>query len=396
MPKERIGIMGGTLNPVHRGHIAMALAAMESASLDRVLFLPDGQPPHKAGIAPAEDRWRMLVAATAGLKHVEPCRMELDRPGTTYTYDTLTSLREQFPKAALYYIIGADTLMQLKNWYRWEEVLPLCTFLVCPREFGGDREEIRAERERLEGLGARFKPVRMDVMDVSSSGLREALARGEDTPLLPAQVREYCGLMGLYGMTPAVPEAAAWMPRLFGDLSPKRFAHTLGVVCSARELALAHGADLRSAMTAALLHDCAKCLPLKEMQRIARENRLTEDPEIMDSGALLHAPVGAWMAEHVYGVTDPEILSAIAVHTTGCPGMGTLDMVVFLADKIEPGRPGFPLLARMRETAPRSLPGAMCLSLEGTADYVKESGRKLHPRSAETLAWVKSVLKESK
>ncbi len=392
MPKERIGIMGGTLNPVHKGHIAMALAAMETASLDRVLFLPDGQPPHKTGIAPAEDRWRMLVAATAGLKHVEPCRMELDRPGTTYTYDTLTSLREQFPKAALYYIIGADTLMQLHNWHRWQEVLPLCTFLVCPRVTGNEAAELVEERRRLTALGGKFISVRMDVMNVSSSELREKLQRGEETPLLPAQVREYCTLTGLYGVEPAVPEAPQWMPRLFADLTVKRFAHTLGVAYSARSLARNHGVDIRQAETAALLHDCAKCLPLKEMQRIARENRLTEDPDILASGALLHAPVGAWMAEHVYGVTDPEILRAIEVHTTGTAGMTKLDMVVFLADKVEPGRESFPLLSRMRMMAPLSLERAMMLSLEGTASHVQSGGKKLHPKSVETLAWIRTQI----
>ncbi len=392
MPKERIGIMGGTFNPVHQGHIAMALAAMKTASLDRVLFLPDGQPPHKTGITPAEDRWRMLVAATVNLKHVEPCRMELDRAGTTYTFDTLTSLREQFPKADLYYIIGADTLMQLKNWYRWQEVLPLCTFLVCPRVGTDGAAELQAERKRLTALGGRFTSVTMELINVSSSEIREQLAAGLDTPRLPPQVREYASLMGLYGMTGSIPQAAEWMPRLFGDLTAKRFAHSLGVAHSARALARNHGVDPLKAETAALLHDCAKCFPLKELQQIAQENHLTEDRVVLASNALLHAPVGAWMAERVYGVTDPEILEAIRVHTTGKAGMTPLDMVVFLADKVEPGRPAFPLLARMRMLAPLSLPRAMIASLEGTEEYVKDSGKDLHPQSREALDWIKANL----
>ena len=116
MAKERIGIMGGTLDPVHMGHIGMAKAAMASAKLDHVLMLPSGVPPHKTGVASALDRWYMLCAAVAQEPGLEPCRIELDRSGTTYTVDTLSVMREQFPKAELYYIIGSDTLMELHNW----------------------------------------------------------------------------------------------------------------------------------------------------------------------------------------------------------------------------------------------------------------------------------------
>ena len=125
------------------------------------------------------------------------------------------------------------------------------------------------------------------------------------------------------------------------------------------------------------------------MQQIALENRLTEDSTLLASNALLHALVGAWMAEHVYGVTDPEILEAIRVHTTGKPGMTPLDMTVYLADKVEPGRQAFPMLAKLRMLAPLSLTRAMAASLEGTRDYVKDGGKSLHPQSLETLAWIR-------
>ena len=387
--KERIGILGGTFHPIHQGHLGMALAAMDTASLDRVLMLPDSVPPHKTNIAPAEDRWRMLVAATAGIKGLEPCRLELDREGTTYTYDTLVHLHEAFPKADLYYIIGADTLMQLHSWHRSEEVLGLCTFLVCPRACETPAAEMGAERKRLTALGGRFLSVNMDPINVSSTELRSALAEDRPTPLLPVTVREYCSLLGLCGAQARIPEAAAWMPRLFADLNARRYAHTLGVAHSARALARNHGVDQRKAEIAALLHDCAKCLPLKEMQRIATENQLTRDPSVLSSGALLHAVAGAWMAEHVYGVSDPEILHAIAVHTTGAPVMSKLDMVVCLADKIEPGRETYPLLAKVRMMAPLSLERALTATLEGTVSYVEKGGKALHPETLQTLEWLR-------
>ncbi len=388
MAKERIGIMGGTFNPIHLGHIAMAQAAIKAGSLDRVLFLPDGQPPHKSGIAPAEHRWRMVCAAVAPYKRMEPSRMELDRTGTTYTFDTLTALRELYPKASLFYIIGADTLMQLHTWHRWQEVLTLCTFLVCPRDDLTPGEEFRQERRRLQEMGARFVMVDMKPVDVSSTAIREALPSDEPIGHFDPAVQEYIGLTGLYGLSPRVPEADDWMPRLFADLTGRRFAHTLGVAWSARHLAQIHGEDAYKAEAAALLHDCAKCLPLKDMQRIAADAKITQDRSVLESGALLHAPVGAWMAEHVYGVTDPEILSAIAAHTTGKPGMSGLDMVVNIADTIEPGRESYPLLSRIREASERSLREAMLLCLSGTVEHVEKSGRFLNTGTLQTLTWL--------
>ena len=396
MAKERIGIMGGTFNPIHEGHLHIAQAAMKAARLDRVLFLPDGQPPHKKDIAPQEDRWRMVCAAVCGCSGFEPDRMELDRTGTTYTFDTLTALRERLPKAQLFYIIGTDTLMELKNWHRYQEVLKLCTFLVCPRTTQVPPEALVAERRRLTEAGAALISIDAEVMDVSSTQLRNALQRGDAAGLVPPVVQEYIALTGLYGGEPASPDMQQWMERLFRELNIRRFAHSIGVAYTARSLARNHGVNPRKAEIAALLHDCAKCMPLEELQRLAREHQLVEDPSLMQSNALLHAPVGAHLARTVYGVNDPEILSAIACHTTGKHDMSPLDLIIYIADKIEPTRKDYPALSKMRMMAPLSLERAALMSLEGTESYVTKGGKPLHPQSLKTIAWLKGRLASAK
>ena len=137
--------------------------------------------------------------------------------------------------------------MELHNWRMFERVLKLCTFLVCPRTVKSTAAELDAERRRLTDMGGRFQSVSMELADVSSTAVREALANDTPTPLLPVTVREYCGLLGLYGAQARVPEATAWMKPLFNDLSNKRFAHTLAVASTARSLALIHHADARKA-----------------------------------------------------------------------------------------------------------------------------------------------------
>jgi len=391
MGRERIGIMGGTLDPVHDGHLRMAQYALQHASLSQVLMLPSGNPPHKPHVTPAEDRWRMLCAVCAGQEGLVPCREELDRSGTIYTVDTLSILKEKYPNADLYYLIGADTLMELKRWREYSRVLHLTRFLVCPRSSRYTPDELEAERSRLTMLGGHIDWLDMEVLDVSSTGLREAIRLGQEAAHLPVQVQEYAETCGLYGADPRIPEASQWMPRLFADLSHKRFSHTLGVAATARRLAMVHGLDADRAEMAGLLHDCAKCMPLKDMQRLARDNRLTGDKALMESGALLHAIVGEYRARTDYGMTDPAILGAIRRHTTGAPGMTKLDMAVWLADAIEPTRAPYPLLEELRALAEVSLEQAILTSMENTLAYVRKKGEHVHPATMQTVEWLRTL-----
>ena len=188
------------------------------------------------------------------------------------------------------------------------------------------------------------------------------------------------------------PRAPRWVGMLSASLKPGRFAHSLSVAWMSRRLARIHGIDSLRAEQAGLLHDCAKSLPLEEMQRIAVEHSLTDDREMLASGALLHSVVGSWVAREEYGMTDPEVLQAISYHNTGFPGMTRLDMCVCLSDSIEPLRESYPHLEEVRALAESSLERALLLSLDGTADYVISRGKYLHPRTQNTIAWLKTKL----
>lgn len=223
-------------------------------------------------------------------------------------------------------------------------------------------------------------------------GSRLALlsAPNQDEALSPS-VEEYCSLKGLYGAVSRLPQAGSWIDGLFAALNPHRFAHSLSVARTSLDLAVRYGEDPVKAETAGLLHDCAKCLPLPEMQKIARKARMTEDSAVLESPALLHSLAGVPVARSCYGVEDSEILEAIAYHNTGCAGMSRLAMCVCLADFIEPNRDPFPLLEDVRRLAGLSLEKALLLSLEGVADHVRSKGKDLHPRTLNAIAWLKSL-----
>ena len=391
MAKQRIGILGGTFDPIHYGHIRMGLNVLDAGYVDCLLVMPSGNPPHKSCLASAEDRWKMTVAACACDDRLVPSRLELDRSGRIYTFDTLTALRREYPKADLSYIIGTDTLTQLRSWYRSDEVIRLCSFLVCPRPDGSAPADFASETARLTSAGGRFLPVKMPPFPVSSTGIRSVLSTGQMPEGLPLPVFEYCRCKGLYNCPGRIDRIDSWIDQLFKALKPSRFAHSLSVADTAKKLAEIHGADPLRAEQAGLLHDCAKYIPLNEMRRIAAKHNLTDDQAMLESTALLHSIVGAQVAQDQYDMKDPEILDAIRYHNTGFPGMSLLSMCVCLADSIEPLRKSYPLLDQVRALAEQSLERALLLSLEGTAEYVRSRGKYLHPRTRETIRWLRRL-----
>lgn len=196
---ERIGLMGGSFNPIHIGHVNMARAALESSYVSRIIFLPSGNPPHKhAGLADKEDRYQMTRLAIAGEANMSVSREEIDREGVIYTVDTLARLKKSLPQAQMEYLIGADTVHQLRTWRRIDEVIRLCGFLVMMRP-GEDEAATLAAMQTWRERGARMTLMAGRLEDVSSSEIRARLLEGNNAKeLLPQAVEDYIRAHRLY------------------------------------------------------------------------------------------------------------------------------------------------------------------------------------------------------
>jgi len=202
----RIGIFGGSFDPVHNAHLALAEACHRGASLDRVLFVPAAQQPHKpAGpIATAEHRVAMLRLAIGGIPHLEVSEVEIARGGVSYTIDTLQAISQQYPTAKLYLLMGADTLHDLPTWRDPKTICELATPLAVhrPNEPAIDFAVLAdiASPEVIED--ARRHAIDMPWLEISSSEIRERVGRGEAIDeMVPSGVARYIGSRNLYAQT---------------------------------------------------------------------------------------------------------------------------------------------------------------------------------------------------
>lgn len=178
------------------------------------------------------------------------------------------------------------------------------------------------------------------------------------------------------------------------ELSYKRFIHTLSVAGTASSLAMCYGADLEKAETAGLLHDCAKCMDVRKMQKVCEKAGLTVSSFEADSGSLLHSKAGSVLAAEKYGITDPDMINAIRYHTTGRPGMSLLEKIIFVADYIEPGRFTAKNLPLIRRLAFSDIDEALVKILYDTLVYLNSTGLVVDPMTQKTYDYYKQIFEE--
>ena len=375
----KAGILGGSLDPIHNGHIEIAQAAMDALELDEVALLPAGDPPHKPHVTDKQDRLRMVQLAAEGQAGLYVSDREIARAGVTYTVDTLSALSVERPDVRWTYIIGADTLNVLESWREFSRVARLCDFAVVNRP-GCDLELARLRAQAIEACyGTKVTLLPVSGPALSSTEIRRQVAAGEDiSTYVPAAVNAYIREKGLYLCDYNEQQI---LERLRATLTFHRFTHTLGVAKTAERLAPACGVDPKRARLAGLLHDCAKSMPLDEMRALVTKNLPDLDQAELDTRQILHAPAGMLLARDEFGVRDPQILSAIRKHTVGAGEMSPMDALIYVSDFIEPGRESFPGLERARRLAERDIYQAMLCCAQLTAKHLRERGQAVHPRT---------------
>lgn len=176
-------------------------------------------------------------------------------------------------------------------------------------------------------------------------------------------------------------------------LDSKRYEHTLGVAYTAAALAMRYDVDQNNALLAGMLHDCAKCMSNEKRLSICEKYNISISEAERKNPFLLHAKVGSFLAMKKYGITDKDVINAILNHTTGRPGMSTLEKIIWLADYIEPGRKQAPNLATIRKVAFEDLDRALLMALEDTLQYLDGGKMEVDSMTQKTYDFYKNLCK---
>lgn len=197
-----IGIMGGTFDPIHNGHLLLAKQAYNEYRLDQIWFMPSGQPPHKQGrrVSSAKDRCQMVKLAIADTDYFTFSDFEVAREGYSYTAQTLRLLQDTYPEHRFYFIIGADSLYEIESWYHPELVMQMTVLLVAGREYDAAVRPINQQIEYLkQKYDARIFRLHCQEVDIASAELRQMASRDKKLyQYVPAGVEHYIETHQLY------------------------------------------------------------------------------------------------------------------------------------------------------------------------------------------------------
>ena len=392
----KIGIYGGTFDPIHRGHLTAAKAVRDALGLNKLLLIVDSIPPHKelpADSAGNEDRLAMTELATAELgKWAEVSDIELRRQGKSYTSDTLRELKAMYPDDELWLIVGSDMFLSFHTWHEPEVIASLAGIAAVSRLEESEDDAFAAQKKYLEAAyGANIVTVKNpDVIEVSSTEVREALSRGEGRAYLSDAVYGYIARKHLYGTHAELKHLTVdeLRPIAMSFLKPKRMPHVLGTEQEAVRLARQYGADVTKAQIAALLHDCTKKLNRDEQLALCAHYGIVPDPLERQTLKLLHAKTGAAVARDLFGVDD-DIYNAIYWHTTGKADMTVLEKVIYMADYVEPNRV-FDGVDDLRDAVHTDLDMGLLMGLQDSIEEMTERGNPVHYRTVEAKEYLEN------
>lgn len=369
--------------------MAAARQAAEALKLDKLLLIPTRVPPHKAlteDVAGPEHRLEMTRFAVQALNLdgvAEASDLELRREGKSYTLDTLREIRALYPKGELFLLLGTDMFLTFHQWRHPEEIAKLCTLCAFHRSALDSAGDFASQKRRLERkFGAHVKFVDLqEVVDISSTRLRQMLPAGQGREFLAPAVYGCILREGLYGTSADLRRLDLEDLRCvaLSMLDPRRIPHVLGTEETAAALALRWGADEESARRAALLHDCTKKFDKELQLALCRQYGIEPDAAERREGKLLHAITGAAVAYADFGVSG-EVRDAIRWHTTGKADMTLLEKIIYLADYIEPTR-DFCDLTELRRLAFEDLDGALLLGFTMAVEDLAKKGMPVHPNS---------------
>ena len=387
----KIGIMGGTFDPIHNGHLMLGEYARDLFELDEIWFMPNGNPPHKISDSiesQTKHRVEMVRRSIANKKGFKLQLYEVERKEVNYSYLTMEHFNAMYHDDEFYFIIGADSLFSLERWVHPEKLVKTCVILAAYR----DNKNTEEMEQQIAYLNQKFEAdirlLKTPNVNISSTDIRQRLRNGLPVDdMIPESVYEYIQEHQLFR-----DEFEIIKDKVRQSQNDFRFQHTIGVMNTAVKLAEQYQADVDKAKIAGLLHDCAKGFSRQENLNLCKKYGLPISEAEQKNPGLLHAKLGAYLARNDYGIEDKEILDAIQWHTTGRPKMTLLDKIIYIADYIEPNRNQAPNLDEIRRLAMLDLDECLYTILEASLAYLETRSEVIDPMTEQTYLYYKERL----
>ena len=375
-------IFGGTFNPPHIGHETLVREICHREDVGRLLLVPTKQPVHKVGgaLASAEHRLNMCKLLAETDPKAEVWDIEINRKEKSYTYLTVLDYGKTHSDKP-WFLCGADMLVTLRTWYKYEELIKICNFLAVFR-VGEDYEEFKNALKELQADGATFEELQLKVGNLSSTEVRQKVAKGFSlSGCVSGKIARYIADNNLYKENSDM-TIAEYKEHLKSRLTERRYFHSLCVAEEAVRLADRYGADKEKAFFAGLLHDVLKDTNPAEQLKLAKEFGIMLTDLELGAHKLYHSIIGSAYVERVLGIEDKEIIDAIRYHTTARADMTSLERVLYLADYTSRDR-DYNGVEDMRRAVEISEEAALKIALQFTVEDLNEKGLAVHP---DTLA----------
>lgn len=331
----KIGIYGGSFDPIHNAHIKTVLFIKENLNLDKVIVIPAGNPPHKAQGTRIDGRYRLEMCKLAfeGYDFIEVSDIEINSNKKSYTYQTLKKIKKQYKDDKLYFIMGADMYVTLDKWKNPKKIFEIAEIITVPRN-DIDCNELSSYSKKFKKLGCETIILENTVMAESSTKIRENLYNNiSNDDMLPEKVSNYIIKNKLYKDVENV-MLNQYRNIIKERMSEKRYIHSINVEKAAVSLAKKYGGDVQKAAIAGILHDITKETSFDEQREIINNSgyKLSELEETNQK--LWHSISGAMYVRDTLGIKDPDIINAILYHTTARANMSVLEKIIYLADYI--------------------------------------------------------------
>ncbi|MBQ5327230.1 MAG: nicotinate (nicotinamide) nucleotide adenylyltransferase [Oscillospiraceae bacterium] len=380
-------LFGGSFDPVHNGHENILRTALEYKKFDKIIIMPIGSPGHKPSCkAPFAVRKHLVELAFGDMGvEMEVSDFEGNSRQKSYSYITVDHLKNLYPGSRIYFIIGADSAINMHKWMNWQYLAQNVIFLVFDREEEANPRLLQAVKN-IQQYSPDTVIIKSKVFPVSSTQIRNLAGEGQDiTGLVDVKVQPIIEKYQLYSndfYEKNINTARLLIPLM---LREKRAQHTYNVAKLAVELARMYGVDTQKAELAALLHDIMKQQPDDIMLHRARQSDIIEK---IDSKPMpvLHGFAAADYARREMGIEDEEILMAIKSHTCGRKNMTDIEKVIYLADMLSEER-NFPEKEPLLALARQNLDIAMEQALKDSINWLKERGGEIDRDSCEALEY---------